>query len=134
MIVVDTNIVAYLLIEGGRTSACRSVFTSDPEWCVPFLWRSEFRNVLTTHMRHAGMPLQGAKNRMTEAEKLFADREYSVASNVILTLTNENPISSYDAEFVCLAMKLDTKLVTTDQALLKRFQDIALDPETFSHP
>ena len=134
MIVVDMNIVAYFLIEGGRTSACRSVFTSDPEWCVPFLWRSEFRNVLATHMRHAGMPLQGAKNRMEEAEVLFADREYSVVSNVILTLTNENPVSAYDAEFVCLAIKLDTKLVTTDKALVNRFPETALEPESFTHP
>ena len=54
MIVIDTNVVAYLLIEGERTSACRRAFAKDPEWCAPFLWRSEFRNVLTMHMRHDG--------------------------------------------------------------------------------
>ena len=87
MIVIDTNVVAYLLIQGDRTSVCRRVFAKDPEWCAPFLWRSAFRNVLTMHMRHAEMPVAEAMARMAEAEKLVAGREYSISSATVFELT-----------------------------------------------
>ena len=132
MIVVDTNIIAYLLIEGDRTSNCRKVMSQDPDWCVPFLWRSEFRSVLSLHMRQAGMTLAGAVTRSAEAEKLLDGREYSIASSTILSLTERHPVSAYDAEFVCLADKLGTRLVTTDKSILKHFPDLAVSPEDFT--
>ncbi|HIG30316.1 MAG TPA: PIN domain-containing protein [Verrucomicrobiales bacterium] len=132
MIVVDTNILAYLLIEGDRTEVCRKVLWKDPEWCAPFLWRSEFRNVLTTHMHHAGMSFDGATARMGESEKLLVGREYSISSKVVLELTSANSVAAYDAEFVCLANKLERKLITTDKPLLKTFPDVAVTPEEFA--
>ncbi len=131
MIVVDTSVLAYLLIEGERTEACREVLAKDAEWCAPFLWRSEFRNVLATHMHHAGMTLVGATERMRQAERLVVDREYSVASEVVLPFTAVHKVSAYDAEFLCLAAKLDTRLITTDKALLTKCPDIAVSPEAF---
>jgi predicted nucleic acid-binding protein len=44
MIVVDTNVVAYLLLGGEKTGEARMVFHKDPTWAAPLLWRSEFRN------------------------------------------------------------------------------------------
>ena len=132
MIVVDTNILAYLFIEGDRTAVCREVFRKDPEWHVPFLWRSEFRNVLTKYIRHAGLALEDAQNSMTEAEKLLAGQEYFVDSATILELTTANEVSAYDAEYVCLADKLGTKLVTTDKPLLAKFPETGVSPEDFT--
>jgi len=131
MIVTDTNILAYLLIEGNRTEVCRQVLLKDPEWCAPVLWRSELRNVLTTLMHHAGMSLSGGKARMAQAESLLAGREHSVASEIVLNLTSDHPVSAYDAEFVCLADQLGTRLITTDKPLLRKFPDIALSPEEY---
>lgn len=129
---IDTSVVAYLLIQGDRTPACRRVFAKDPEWCAPFLWRSEFRNVLRMHMRHAEMPVAGAMARMAEAERLVAGREYSIGSATIFELTAKSPISAYDAEFVCLAGKLGSKLLTTDKQLLRDFRELAITPEDFA--
>lgn len=132
MIVVDTNVVAYLLLEGEQTTACRSVFRKDPAWCAPVLWRSEFRNVLTMHMRHANLSLEGALSRMSEADRLFASRDYHVSSDLVLALTSEVAFSAYDAEFVCLARELGTPLLTTDRKLQSSFSDLAISPEDFA--
>jgi len=132
MIVVDTNIIAYLLIEGDRTSHCRKVLSQDPIWCAPFLWRSEFRSVLSLHMLHAGMTFEGAVSRSVEAEKLLDGHEYSIDSSTILSLTEKHTVSAYDAEFLCLADKLGTRLITTDKSILKNFPDLATTPEDFT--
>lgn len=131
MIVVDTNVIAYLLIENERTPVCRKVLAKDSEWSAPFLWRSEFRNVLATHIRLAGMTLEGGVSRLHMASKLLATREFSVSSEDVLLLTQDKIISAYDAEYICLAMGLKTVLITTDKKLLKTFVKTAISPEQF---
>ena len=51
MIVVDTNIIAYLYLPTDLTGQAERLLESDPEWAVPVLWRSEFRNVLALYLR-----------------------------------------------------------------------------------
>ncbi len=42
MIVADTNLIAYRLIEGEQTELALAVWAKEPEWFVPPLWRHEF--------------------------------------------------------------------------------------------
>ena len=51
MIVTDTNVIAYLYLEGERSVQVEKVLEKDPHWVAPLLWRSEFRNVLALYMR-----------------------------------------------------------------------------------
>lgn len=46
MIVIDSNVLAYLYLPGEFTDAAESLLTSEPEWAVPMFWRTEFRNTL----------------------------------------------------------------------------------------
>jgi predicted nucleic acid-binding protein len=39
----------------------------------------------------------------------------------VLELVRDSDCSAYDCEFIALAIKLDTKLVTVDKKLLKAF-------------
>ena len=51
MIVVDANVLVYMLVPGPRTSDARATFRRDPVWRAPRLWRSEFRQFLLGRMR-----------------------------------------------------------------------------------
>ncbi|WP_347888070.1 hypothetical protein ABHF54_10550 [Nitrosomonas europaea] len=46
MIVVDSNVLAHFYLPGEYTAAAEALFKHDPDWAVPVLWRSEFRNIL----------------------------------------------------------------------------------------
>ena len=52
MIVVDTNVIAYLLIPGKRTQASERLLKVDPEWVAPALWLDEFTNILCNYERN----------------------------------------------------------------------------------
>jgi hypothetical protein len=47
VVLVDTNILAYLLIEGDRTSAAQALNARDPDWRSEGLILVEFSNVLS---------------------------------------------------------------------------------------
>jgi predicted nucleic acid-binding protein len=121
MIVVDTNVIAYLLIAGQYTESARAALQRDPEWAAPLLWRSEFRNVLALYLRQKELSLRHALALQEAAEELLTGREHMVASPEVLTLANKSGRSTYDCEFIAVARQLSTKVVTSDRPLLASF-------------
>lgn len=132
MIVVDTNVIAYLMIPGERSSAAREVLRADPEWRAPILWRSEFRNVLATRVRREELTLSAATELASRAQALLEGGEHHLASGPVLEVAAESELSAYDAEFVTLSRILDTRLVTTDEEILDRAPDRAVRMEEFA--
>ena len=124
MIVVDSNVVAYLYLPGEYTTAAEALLESDPHWAAPILWRSEFRNILAGYLRRGNLTFQQAHDLQREAEDLLRGAEYEVDSLSVLELVRDSECSAYDCEFVALAMKLGTKLVTMDGKLLRAFPGI----------
>ena len=131
MIVVDTNVVAYLLIPGQHTASARSTLTRDASWAAPLLWRSEFRNVLAVYLRQRHLPLAKALELQDAAESLVAGREYAVESRDVLTLARESGRSAYDCEFVAVAIALGVPLITSDRQLVSTFPRVAVDVRLF---
>lgn len=125
MIVVDSNIVAYLYLPGEYTVAAETLLEKDPVWAAPVLWRSEFRNILAGYMRRGSLTFQQAQDLQSEAEDLLNGAEYDVDSLSVLQLVRDSECSAYDCEFVALATKLGTKLVTMDRKLLRAFPGVA---------
>jgi predicted nucleic acid-binding protein len=124
MIVVDSNIVAYLYLPGEYTVAAEALLEKDPNWAAPVLWRNEFRNILAGYMRRGSLTFQQAHDLQSEAEDLLSGAEYDVDSRSVLELVRDSECSAYDCEFVALAMKLGMKLVTMDGKLLRAFPGI----------
>jgi predicted nucleic acid-binding protein len=132
MIVVDTNVIAYLFIPGDHSSEARRAYLRDSAWCAPILWRSEFRNVLALYLRKKQLPLDAAITIAREAEKLLEPREYQLAANAVLPLLETSICSAYDCEFVALARQLNVSLVTSDKQILRAFPKIAVSLGEFA--
>ena len=121
MIVVDVNVLAYLLIPGKYTTAAERQLEADSVWVVPRLWRSELRNVLASYLRPGQMDLTDAAVVYQRAEELVGAEEYEVETLHVLRLCAESKCSAYDCEYIALAEFLDVKLVTNDGKLAKAF-------------
>lgn len=126
MIVVDSNVLAYLYLPGEYTAVAEALLEHDPDWAAPVLWRSEFRNILAGYMRRGKLTFEQAHALQIEAEDLLSGAEYEVDSRSVLELVRDSECSAYDCEFVALAMKLGTKLVTMDGKVLRSFPGIAV--------
>ena len=126
MIVVDTNIIAYLYLESGRSAQVERLLEKDTRWSAPLLWRSEFRNVLALYIRKNYLSLEEAQEIIREALLLMKGWEYEVASFQVMELVVSSECSAYDCEFVALAKDLGTPLVTVDKKILKEFPQIAV--------
>lgn len=126
MIVVDSNMLAYLYLPGEHTPAAEALLERDPDWAAPVLWRSEFRNILAGYLRRGSLTFEQANRLQSEAEDLLSGNEYEVDSLSVLELVRDSDCSAYDCEFVALAMKLGTKLATMDGKVLRAFPDVTV--------
>ncbi len=131
MIVVDTNVIAYLWLPGVHSDNASRALLKDPAWAAPLLWHSEFRNVIAGHMRRKQLSYTTALQILSEAESLLRNREYSVSSTDVLRLVLQSNCSAYDCEFAALAQELKTSLVTTDKQLFAAFPKLAVPLEKF---
>lgn len=130
MIVADTNLVVYLLMEGPMLPLAEAVFRRDPEWLAPPLWRSELRNVLAGLVRRSQLDVEGAVAYWLEADTLVATAEEENPAD-ILRLAAASGCTAYDCEYVSLARRLNVPLVTADSQVLKAFPGIAVSPQEF---
>ena len=126
MIVVDSNVLAYLYLPGEYSTAAEALLEQDSDWAAPILWRSEFRNILAGYLRRKAITFEQANSLQREAESLLEGAEFELESHAVLELVRDSDCSAYDCEFIALAMKLDTKLITMDKKLLRAFPKRAI--------
>ncbi len=131
MIVADVNLVVYLVLGGPERALAQRVLEKDPIWAAPLLWRSEFRNVLATFMRHRDLSAADAWRAHELADALLNGQEFAVPGERVLALIASSPCSAYDCEYVALAEDLGVPLVTADRQLLRAFADRAISPKDF---
>ena len=125
MIVVDTNIIAYLYISGEKSLQAEQLLSFDSLWNAPILWRSELRSVLSQYLRKGILNLEDILIILQQAEELLNDSEYKITSAHVMQLVNSSSCSAYDCEFVALAQYLDIPLITADKKILREFPEVA---------
>ncbi len=131
MIVTDANLIAYLAMPGERTTEAEALLVADPVWVAPLLWRSELRSVVHKYIVRGDLTIAQAVAALERAEAVIAGRESDVDSNEVLELASRSKCSTYDCEYVALAIALDVPLVTTGRAVLRAFPGTALTPSGF---
>jgi predicted nucleic acid-binding protein len=132
VIVVDSNILCYYALPGTRTALADRLRARDREWCVPTLWRSEFRNVVVGQIRRGAMDLAAAQEVVALTEAMLRDNEFTVDSSVVLARAAESGCTAYDCEYVVLAEHLGVPLVTSDKQVLAAFPARAVSLEQYT--
>ena len=131
MIVVDTNVITYFYLNSEFSKLAERLFQQEPNWAVPLLWRSEFRNVLAFYIKRKVLTVNDGIQIFELAETLFDENEYEINSAQILNLAHESGCSAYDCEFVSLAKNLNVSLVTMDKKVLNSFPNISLSLQDY---
>lgn len=130
MIVVDANVITYLVIQGEHTRAAELVSEKDNDWHAPLLWRSELLNVLSRYMRKGILSVDGAM-AVFEAAHSAIKNDVQTDESVVLGLIRDSQCSSYDCEYVAAAKDLQVPLVTADKQLLRSFPSVAISMSEF---
>lgn len=117
MIVVDTNIIAALFLDGRLTASAKALLKRDPDWCTEPLALIEFGNVLATYERAGLASRADAKRYMSAAEAFLAPNLQAVARGDALDTAFGFRITIYDAHFLAVAGAKGQRLITEDVKL-----------------
>ena len=131
MIVVDTNIISYLLIPNDRYShLADALYQKDCKWRSPLLWRYELMSVLSLYLRQNLIDAAGCKSIFQEALDLVVSEPISYIDRVF-DIIECSSLSSCDSEFVALAMENSLPLITEDKKIIRTFPDIAFSMDSY---
>ncbi|MBC5799196.1 MAG: type II toxin-antitoxin system VapC family toxin [Candidatus Eremiobacteraeota bacterium] len=131
MIVVDTNIIAYLYLPNPLRESAVALLRADRAWRAPLLWRSEFRNVLGGYLRRADLALEAALSIYEAAVDLMRPGESAPPTGTVLGCVVASALTAYDCEFVSLAQSLCCRLITADRQILSAFPQQAVELRTY---
>lgn len=131
MIVVDTNLLAYLLLPTPHATLADAVLLKDPDWIAPVLIHSEFRNVLLGAVRRKDIETDDARVLLDRAAEVVTVPDGAVDGQAVFALALGSGCSAYDCEFVWLARDLRVPLVTADRQVLGAFPDSAVPADVF---
>ena len=119
MIAVDSNVLAYLLIDGVRTTEARLLLERDPDWHSDAFALVELTNILVTMVRAGQLDISRATLALAEAQALLDPGLHFVAHPEALNLANRFRVSAYDARYLGVALALGVRLVSEDRRLRK---------------
>ena len=131
MIIVDVNVVAYLLIAGDKTELAQQAWAKDPQWRLPSHWRHELLNVLAAYVHSGGTAADDAVAIWRRAIALLGSEEEQPPMEQALLLAAEQQISAYDAQYVALAHTHKLPLISENRALQLKFPEIVLSLQEF---
>lgn len=132
--VVDTNVIAYLLLGTDRfVEEARALMGGLEEVWAPAVWEAELANALWMATRHNVLTLADAGKRLALADGLGI---HTVPNRTLwqsaLVRAHASNVAVYDTLFVELAAREQLPLATFDAAVLKAFPDIAVRPESLT--
>lgn len=128
--VVDTNVVAYLLLgTEAFVDEARTCLTTVSHPIAPAHWEAELTNVMWMAVQAGILPPAEGPVRLGLARRLGVE---SVATSTLcqgaLLRSVSSGVAVYDTLFVELAARTNCPLLTFDKAVIKAFPRIAIRP------
>ena len=117
MLLVDTNVVAYLLIDGDLTERAQQLHSRDGDWRSEAFLLVEFTNVLASYLAARRITLALAQDFLGRAATLLDGKLARVPHANVLATVARYRVSAYDGRFLALADQLGSRLVTEDARL-----------------
>ena len=117
MLLVDTNVVAYLLIEGDHTEAAQELRIRDSDWRSEAFLLVEFTNVLASSIARKRMTLSMAEDLLAKVFSLFDGKLGRIPHASVLAIAARHRVNANDARFLALADQLGSRLITQDARL-----------------
>ena len=133
-VVVDTNVVAYLLLgTEGFSDEAGACFHAVSDLIAPAHWEAELANVVWMAVRSGILPPEEGPVRLGLARRLGIE---SVSTATLcqgaLLRSVASGVAVYDTLFVELAARTGRPLLTFDKTLISAFPDIAVRPRDLS--
>jgi predicted nucleic acid-binding protein len=132
VIIADTNLLVCLLVEADQTQGARACAARDPFWQAPGIWRHEFINALSQHVRLRGLRIQDAMEALAVADELVDTTTLRGFDERVIAVASSLAIASYDAEFLVAAEIADVPLVTADKRLVEASKGRAISIADFA--
>lgn len=117
MVVVDCNVLAYLLLDGAQTPRARALLGIDADWHSEGFVMVELANILATAIRAHRMSMNQAVAALTQARGVMEPGLHGADHFQALELASHYKVSAYDARYLVVARDLEVKLVTEDAEL-----------------
>jgi predicted nucleic acid-binding protein len=121
VIVADTNLLVYLLIPGPYTQIAERIRAKEKLWVAPLLLPYELLNVLAKYVHRGDISRDEATRVFRRGISMV---ELSVIKSepvAILQMSEQSGCSTYDLEFVWLAIELGIQLITADKQVLASY-------------
>ena len=118
--VLDNSVVCGWFLDNQSTSYTEAIaaLLQEDRASVPALWELEFTNVLRTACLRQRMTAQAAQAVIEQITSLPIDVDRTaVRPGEVLALALRHGLSSYDAAYLELALRLQQPLATSDEPL-----------------
>lgn len=128
--VVDTNVVAYLLLgTEGLVDEAAACFNTVSNPIAPAHWEAELTNVVWMAVRSGILPPAEGPVRLGLARRLGVESvNTATLCQGALLRSVASGVAVYDTLFVELAARMRCPLLTFDKAVIKAFPRIAIRP------
>jgi predicted nucleic acid-binding protein len=132
VLVVDANVVAYLLVEGEKTGQAREVWAADRDWHAPRLLFYELANVFSRLIGQGALPLEAGMVGLESGLRLVRLLDRDPAPARLLEIASKLGLSAYDACYLAAAEMVRTPLVSEDARLLRAAPGVVRSLASFS--
>jgi hypothetical protein len=125
VIIVDTLVIASFWLPGEFSEAAIQALKKDAQWAAPFLWRSQFRNIIAARLRRREIMLELGLKFLAGAERMLQGSEFFVPYGQVMEQVRKSNCSAFACEFVALAHDLECPLITLDAQTVADFPKLA---------